>query len=315
MRILIKNNVRTDMKKRLSIFIIMLFILFILIYQSDCVAAAANGLILWYENILPALLPFTIFSNILIQSGYLDDMIRAASPLLSRMFFQHPQAAYPIISGFLFGFPIGSKTTADLMREGKLTIQEANILCAMCNNISPVFVGSYLLISSLEIYHMTWITYAILDLPPLISGLFLRSRQKACCGKKKSASRSNLNFQIIDAGIMNGFETLLKLGGYIMLFSLMAQMCVRVAGKNELLLMCLTGFTEITNGIHVIAQSISYPLAFKYPMIIGFTAFGGLSGFAQTASMVKETGISMRFYLAFRLVQTIISTLLAFLFI
>lgn len=305
------------MKKRLSIFIIMLFILFILIYPSDCVKAAANGLILWYENILPALLPFTIFSNILIQSGYLDDIIRAASPVLNRLFFHHPQAAYPIISGFLFGFPMGSKTTADLLREGKLTVAEANILCAMCNNISPVFVSSYLLISSLDIYDhtKTLLTYAILYLPPLLCGLGLLCMSKPLPLKKNTASESNLNFQIIDAGIMNGFETLLKLGGYIMLFSLLSQMCMRLAGNHELAFIGLTGITEITNGIHVISQSQALSMSIKYPLLIGITAFGGLSGFAQTASMVKGTGISMRFYFFFRLVQTLISSVLAAFFL
>lgn len=298
------------MKKRLSIFIILLFILFLLIYPQDCVKAAANGLILWYENILPALLPFTIFSNILIQSGYLDDIIRVLEPVLSRLFFRHSQAAYPVVAGFLFGFPVGSKTAADLLREGKISLAEANILCAMCNNISPVFISAYLLIASLGLYDKTWITYMILYLPPLLSGLFLLRMQKPANSPKKKASTSNLNFQIIDAGIMNGFETLLKLGGYIMLFSLLTQMCIRMAGTHELLLMCLTGITEITNGIHMIAAS-SYPMAWKYPMIIGFTAFGGLSGFAQTASMAKNTGISMRFYLGFRLCQTCVSTVLA----
>lgn len=299
------------MKKRLSICIILLFILFILIYPRDCVAAAANGLVLWYENILPALLPFSIFSNIFIQSGYLDDMIRAASPFLNRLFFNHPQAAYPIAAGFLFGFPIGSKTTADLMRKGKITLREANILCAMCNNISPVFVSSYLLMSSLSLFDKTWITYAVLYLPPLICGLFALRFEKTAKFHKKEASRSNLNFQIIDAAIMNGFETLLKLGGYIMLFSLLAQMCVRMAGNHELVLLCLSGVTEITNGIHVIAQSQALPMAVKYPVIIGVTAFGGLSGLAQTASMTKGTGISMRYYVGFRLLQTLLSTALA----
>ena len=181
----------------------------------------------------------------------------------------------------------------------------------MCNNISPVFVSSYLLSASLGLSGWTWMTYAVLYLPPLFGGLFLLRRQKALPAKKNTASRSNLNFQIIDAGIMNGFETLLKLGGYIMLFSLMTQMCMRAAGTNELALMCLTGMTEITNGIHIIAQSTSCAMALKYPMIIGFTAFGGLSGFAQTASMVKGSGISMRFYLVFRLVTASASALLA----
>lgn len=225
-------------------------------------------------------------------------------------FFHHPHAAYPIISGFLFGFPIGSKTTADLLREGRLSLQEANILCAMCNNISPVFVSSYLLNASLDIGHKVWQTYAVLYLPPLVCGLFLLRLTKALPLKKNTASGSNLNFQIIDAGIMNGFETLLKLGGYIMLFSLLSQMCIRLAGNHDPVYWCLAGVTEITNGIHAVAQS-SLPLAAKYEAAIAATAFGGLSGFAQTASMVKETGISMRFYLVFRLVQTLCSTLLA----
>lgn len=298
------------MKKKLSIFIILLFILFILIYPADCAKAAAGGLVLWYENILPALLPFSIFSNILIQSGYLDDMLYVARPALNRLFFCHPQAAYPIVAGFLFGFPIGSKTTADMLREGKLEKKEADILCAMCNNISPAFVSGYILASSLGVYHMTWITYAVLYLPPLICGLFLLKRQKAKKWHTAPPVRSNLNFQVIDAGIMNGFETLLKLGGYVMLFSLLTQMCVHIAGKEEFTLIALTGVTEVTNGIHNIAQS-SLPFQCKYPIMMAVTAFGGLSGLAQTASMIKGSGISMRFYIKFRLVQTLISAALA----
>lgn len=298
------------MKKKLSIFIILLFILFILIYPGDCAKAAADGLVLWYENILPALLPFSIFSNILIQSGYLDDLLFAASPVLNRLFFHHPQVAYPIVAGFLFGFPIGSKTTADLLRKGKLSKEEANILCAMCNNISPAFVSGYILIASLGLYHGTWLTYAILYLPPLFSGLFLLKRQKVHDGHNSLPAKSNLNFQIIDAGIMNGFETLLKLGGYVMLFSLLTQMCIHIAGNNEFTLIFLTGLTEITNGIHTTAHSF-LPLKYKYSVMIAMTAFGGLSGLAQTASMIKGTDISMRFYIVFRLFQTAISTLLA----
>ena len=47
--------------------------------------------------------------------------------------------------------------------------------------------------------------------------------------------------------------------------------------------------------------------AYAYPMMIAYTAFGGLSGFAQTASMVKETGFSMLPYLKMKLLCTAIS--------
>ncbi len=128
MRILIKK--RAVMKKSLSIFIILLFILFILIYPADCVRAAAGGLILWYENILPALLPFTIFSSLLIQSGYLDDIVRTLKPALDRMFFHHSQV-----------FPLAVRRRRTCC--GKENSRWQNpVSCAPCAIISVLYLSA-----------------------------------------------------------------------------------------------------------------------------------------------------------------------------
>lgn len=290
----------------------LLLLLFLLKYPREGVQAAASGLLLWYRNLLPALLPFTILSNLFLTSGYLDDLLSLLSPMLRRVLGRHIQAAYPIAAGFLFGFPLGSKITADLRRQKKLTLGEANVLCAMCNNISPAFVSSYLLMDSLGLFHAVGITYVILYLPPLLSGLYLLKGQKAAVIHKKTASSSNLNFQILDAGIMNGFETLLKLGGYVMLFSLVVQLLAKLFGPHQRLWLFLTGITELTNGIHVLSSS-GLANEIMYPAAMAMTAFGGISGFAQTASMCKDTDISMHFYLRFKLWQTAVTTLCAFL--
>lgn len=115
-----------------------------------------------------------------------------------------------------------------------------------------------------------------------------------------------MNLQLIDAGIMNGFETLAKLGGYIIMFAILAQMTTLLPITNPILKCLLIGLTEITNGISYTAgQGLGFSPA--YPLMIAFTAFGGLSGFAQTASMVKDSGFSMLPYLKMKLLGTAIS--------
>ena len=270
------------------------------------------GLLLWYENILPALLPFTICSNLLLSSGYIDSMVQSGNSIWHKIFGRHSYAVYPIVAGFLFGFPLGSKITADLWREHRLSDGEANVLCAMCNNISPAFVSSYLLLSSLKLTGMTLITYMILYLPPFLLGMALLHQQKANPPQKKSASKSNLNFQMIDAGIMNGFETMVKLGGYIMLFSLLVRMIARFANANQWCCLLLTGLMEVTNGIHAVSLT-ALPIKYQYMLAIAITSFGGLSGMAQTASMSKGTACRMSFYLLFKAGQTVFCTLAAYL--
>ena len=119
-----------------------------------------------------------------------------------------------------------------------------------------------------------------------------------------------MSFKIMDAAIMNGFETLTKLGGYIMLFSMIAALTGHLPIQNPLLRSTLVGIIEITNGIQYTTQT-SLPLKEKYLLCVAFTAFGGLSGLAQTSSMVAESGLPMKRYLMVKLLLCLLSVTLA----
>ncbi len=295
------------------IIILVGFLFYILAFPGESVGAASIGLNLWYENMLPTLLPFSILSYILIHSGILDSCASAAHRLLGKIFPISSAGLYPLIAGLLFGFPMGSKITADLVQSGKMSREEGQRLFCACNNISPMFVGSFILAQSLNRPELRLATYLILYVPPLaLYMVWNRNRHfKAPSGSvpKKAAS---MNLQLIDAGIMNGFETLAKLGGYIILFAILAQMTTMLPISDPLIKCLLIGFTEITNGISYTArQGLDFTLA--YPLMVSFTAFGGLSGFAQTASMVKDSKLSMLPYLQMKLAGTAISFGLALL--
>lgn len=283
------------------------FLFYILAFPEDSVHAASIGLNLWYENMLPTLLPFSILSYILIQSGILDGLARIVHRLIGKIFPVSSAGVYPLLAGLLFGFPMGSKITADLVQSGKMSREEGQRLFCACNNISPMFVGSFILCESLGRPDLRLQTYLILYAPPLVLYMIWNRKQQFTAPSKNLEKKAaSMNLQLIDAGIMNGFETLAKLGGYIILFAILAQMTTMLPISNPAFKCLLIGCTEITNGISYTArQRLDFSLA--YPLMVSFTAFGGLSGFAQTASMVKDSGFSMLPYLKMKLLGTIVS--------
>ena len=293
------------MKKKLIFLCLLLFIAYILTAPKDAVNAASVGLVLWYTRVLPTLLPFVILSNILMDSNYLQYLNKITAPLVSRLIPVSDNGAFVLLSGFLFGFPIGSKNCAALLASGKITRREADVLFIITNNISPVFVTSFILYTQLILYF-----------PALLLGSILLSTDSrhtkdhtAFHAQKQPASGSQMNFKIIDTGIMDGFETLTRLGGYIMLFSMIASLLQKLPVPRVVTLI-LTGMVEITNGIAMLPDS-GLPQSVQYVLAVVYTAFGGLSGIAQTSSMIRDTPLSIKRYCIAKLLLAACCGLLA----
>lgn len=297
------------MKKKFTLFIILIFCFYILLYPAEAVTASANGLVLWYNKVLPSLLPFSILSNILISSNLLTYITGFLSSLLKHILPVSENGCFVLFSGFFFGFPMGSKNCAELLKQEKISPYEAEVLFIITNNISPVFINSYILYQQLKMPQLFAFSILILYLPPIILADILLQKKKSSIHTKKAASRSKMNFQIIDAGIMNGFETLARIGGYIMLFSILSSLVTLLPVSNTVKTFVI-GFLEITNGISNLATT-TLPSNIKFILAMMFTSFGGICGLAQTSSMVNGTTLSMKKYICYKLLLTAISTFAA----
>lgn len=300
------------MKKNYFILILLLMIiLFILTHPAASMAAAANGLLLWYEQLLPALLPLAILSNLMVYSNYMQIVTKYLYPLTRHIIPTSREGCFAFLGGMLFGFPMGSKISADLVNRGNISTKEGEILGICFNQLSPVFVSGYLLTSILEMPELILPGYAALYLPPLLYARF-HLKKLRLKDTKNSASDSLFNFRIIDAGIMNGFEALTKLGGYIILFSIFAALLHTWNTKAPLINLICTGLVEVTTGVSCLKTS-ALPREFIYPLALFFTSFGGLCGFAQTCSIADGLSFSRLRYLSCRLCFAIISSVLGYL--
>ena len=292
------------MKKVLFILIFIFLIICSCLYPEVAFEASKQGILTWFHQILPALLPFTILSGILLRSKYMDSFGRSSN-LLS--------ITLTMICGFVFGFPIGAKLSSDFYKHNLLHQKQAIILAITANNFSTMYVCGYVLPTLFPNNNYRTITYTILYLLPLIIGVFLLfyTTQKATTEiQKNSASRFQLDMQIIDAGIISGFESLIKICGYIVMFSLISQMIRHFLHSDATIFIVLLGNLEITNGIQLLSQSNHLSIQSKYLIAIQLLAFGGISGLAQTASILKPSGLSVKHYVIGKILLSSISVLL-----
>ena len=302
----------TMMKKILYFSVILILLAFLLTDPSQAVDASRAGLMLWFHTLVPVLLPFLILSNLLIAIDGVSYLTRFLYPVFHRIFRCSSNGCFCLAAGFLCGYPVGAKVAGDLVRQGRITEEEGNYLLIFCNNASPAFLIGYCLTDSLKRPDLLIPTLLLIYGVPLLLALFFRGKRSfSDLHTEKKTSQSQISFKIVDVCMMNGLESILKLGCYIILFSMLARLLIRLPCPSSYLTYGSVGFLEMTNGIALVTANVSIPIWQRYLFVLGFLAFGGLSGAAQTESMILDSGLSFVTYLKAKLLTAVLVVCLA----
>lgn len=295
---------------KIYLWILSLFTIFFyfLRFPNETFAASAEGVTLWFFHVLPSLLPFMILSDFLIHTGLAARILKKGYPLFHLLFGVSLYGTYILLLGAFCGYPMGARLTADLLRDGKITESEARYLLTFSNNPSPMFLSSYLLSGSLHLSGYTGITFFILYISMVFTSLTFRlifrpdSFSSSTSSDELSALSETPFMHLLDSSIMRAFETITRLGGYIILFSILASVIRTFTAPFPVLTWLLTGLTEITTGISLLSQA-SLPLALRYLLALTFTSFGGFSCIAQTRGMLEGTPLMIHTYVAGKIVH------------
>ena len=320
------------MKKFFYTIISILLLLFLLLFPQEALSSAQEGMKLWLNILLPTLLPFMVLTGILVRTDQISRFLKPTEPFWQKIFGISSTGAYAVLFGLLCGYPMGAKLTSDLYVSQKINRREAQYLLTFTNHASPMFVSSYLIhtcmngqVSALEVFGLllcsTFLTMCLMrlcffykNIPAQSYGTDSRHilRASSIHTAKKEASRDSSSEAVLDASIMNGFETTTKLGGYILMFSILTA-CVRHFWKSQsilaYLLFCLL---EMTTGLHSLAIS-DLCTETKYLCALVTVVLGGACITAQTRSLVAKD-LSLIPYLASKLLNALIAILL-FLFL
>ena len=293
---------KTKLKKSLFIAFILLFCIYYILFPAQVSACAKAGILLWFNQIFPLLFIFTILSNLIISTNVLQSIPKKHIMLIT------------YIIGIIFGFPIGAKLTADFCSRGYIDKNHREILSALANHFSLPFIITYALSGQLNIHSCYSIYLVSLYLPSAIGMIALLSIDKNdSLTQKIPAQGFKLNMQIVDAGIMKGFETLIKLCGYIVLFSIIARMPQIIADKaiiqKPVFIDIMSSILEATNGINIICK-LPLPHTLSILLCIFLLSFGGMSCIVQTKSIFQGQHYNLKKYILFKSIMSLLSCLI-----
>lgn len=165
-----------------------------------------------------------------------------------------------------------------------------------CNLSSPSFVINYILFSSLNENISAFLVLLCIYLPALeciVITLVLHRTQMRTPLTLTAESNPPAFSQLLDDSIWSAVVSILKLGGYIIVFSCLSAYICLLPVKNIYITGILCGITEITNGIYLISR-FPVPLFYQTILILAVNAFGGFSTVMQTAGITKRSSFGIK---------------------
>ncbi len=300
------------MKK--TIFTLSSILLFItmLTFPTATKNGAMTGLNLWLYTLLPTLLPFMIISGFIMETGGYRYISSILSPISRIIFGMSKNAGYAMFIGFLCGYPMGSKVTADMVKRKIISKDEGQLLISFCNNASPAFLTAILISTILNVSESISLKLImIMFLSPLLCGFIISLfyRKYKFYNDQNTFTQPNKGSSLIDNCILQSFDNIFKLGGYIIIFSIVNEILFNIGFFPALSGGIISTILEITSGLNRLAGIEPD----KYKLIIyscSLTSFGGICAIAQTYSMIQGSGLSLSKYILSKILCSIMTLIL-----
>ena len=305
---------RASMKQLLSGLPVLVLFLAMLFSPKAVFEGAESGLLLWFQVVFPTLFPFMLVSGLMLSGGGLVVISRISGRLFSTLIATSPNGSFAVIAGFLCGYPMGAKVSADLVRSGRISRDEGAYLLSFCNNTSPIFIMNFIVWKTFDREELMIPTLLILIGVPAFLSLFfrrfyLKGRKKfPDLSDKKKNNVKLLNFEMLDSCLADSFESIVKVGLYIIFFSILIALPGKLSAGHPLLAGILPAL-EMTNGILMIHKAAP-DLTVSYPLILGLTSFGGFCSAAQTKCMLKAASLPILPYIIQKLTAAAAASLL-----
>jgi nucleoside recognition membrane protein YjiH len=147
----------------------------------------------------------------------------------------------------------------------------------------------------------------------------------------KICTFSNLG-EILSEAIINSSKTIIMIGGFVVIFSVV----ISILNSSKILYIIsymiypilkffnikyefakgiISGLVELTNGVSIISSISNKSLSVNIIICAFLLGFGGLSVILQVLSIISKHKLSIKKYLLGKVMQAIISALLAYIFI
>lgn len=335
-----KNKIKIwvySLKRNSVTILFCIFTLCLVLFSKHNLSAAKNGLILWATAVVPSLFPFFVATEMLSYTNVVSSLGKWFTPIMRPLFGVPGEASFAFIMGLISGYPVGAKIVSNFIEQGICTKEEAERMLAFTNNSGPLFIIGTV---GITLFGNTTIGVLLL-ITHILACISVGIILNLCTPHKKNDSTnmpthfiksktspptiSSLG-EILGNSIKNATSTVLLIGGFVVLFSVV----ISILNQSHLLNsvssifspifsalhisggFCkplLSGIVELTNGVSLIASIPVKNISINIIFCAFLLGFGGLSVLLQVFSIVSKSGLSIRKYAYGKLLQGILAAL------
>ena len=326
-------------RSRILAVIVFLVAAMTVVFPETAFLASLEGLKLWFEIVLPTLLPFFIMAELLMGLGVVHFIGSLLEPVMRPLFRLPGVGGFAVAMGITAGYPLGAKITGELARNKSLTQVEAERLAGFATTAGPLFligaVGLGMFAQqelgvTLLIAH--WLGALCVGFclrlhkgpeSPKIKreGSYLGQAVKALDKARRSDGRPF--GRVFSDAVRETVQSMLFIGGCIMFFSVLVQV-ISAAGilspvktviggllhligfDASLADALLHGFFETTLGAQTASQSVA-SLGAKASIASLIIGWSGLSVQMQAATMLSGSNVRFKPFLYARILHGLFS--------
>ena len=321
-------------KKNILAIVFTMFLIFLVIFSQTNLFAAKNGLILWAKNVVPSLFPFFIATELLNYTNIPYYLGKITNKFMRPLFNVPGEGSYAFIMGIISGYPVGAKIINKFVEDGTCSKSEAERMLAFTNNSGPLFIIGTVGISLFGDTTIGIILFITHLLACITVGLIFGFLSKHNLIKLKRHYRNDISTTsctvsdlgtLLSNSIANSITTILLIGGFIVLFSIIisilnslnvinfiAEIFCYIGIPTDYGKSILTGLLELTNGVNSVSAIHAKNMSWQIIISAFLLGFAGFSIFLQIFSIAAKNNLSMKPYFVGKIMQGFIAAFYTF---
>ncbi|MGN1311756.1 MAG: hypothetical protein ACI4U4_01940 [Bacilli bacterium] len=279
------------MKKYSNLIVVIIsFTIFILIlFNKELVSSTIiNSFYIWFNTLVPSMLPMFILSDILINYNFIMFIPNKITSFISKLFNISKEAVLVVFISLISGFPgnaLAIKTAYDLKLISK---DEANHLLLFTHFANPLFI-----LQTIGIFYLKNNTYGIIVfvshiLSGFILGILFRNNNSPSKNNYISKNNKSQSFtNVFSLSIKKSINTLLMVSGTVTSFLIISTLISNIFNLNQYMSVLVQGILEMTMGLSNLSI-LDINNIYKVIFSSGLISFGGLSIHMQVMSILDD---------------------------
>ena len=274
------------MKRKITILLIMTFIILIFNNYDIVLKSTLDATTIWLNRVFPYLFIMIIIQDLLINLDFAS-------------FFKNT-VVYIFIMSLLSGTPSGTYIISKLKQQNIISKEYANTCLIFTFFANPLFLYSILN----SIFLSKFITIRLMLILYLTNLFLYFIYKKDLPSNGKSINTNEIN---LSSSIKTSINTTITVLGVITFYLILSNIIITEFNIIYPFNIFFKGFLEMTQGL---ASLINSSIKFKEVIAMIFISFGGFSIHTQVSCILNEADLSYKYFFKGRIIQTILVVLL-----